>query len=379
MDMIKPTAEELPRHLFVAGFNHARVPLRLREKYTLTPEAQLRLLGEAGQCAPVRELVILTTCNRFELYAVTARLTWNPAEQVGHILRMIWPDMARTDFDELVASAYWHVGDACVRHLCRTAASLDSMVVGEAEINGQVKDAYQRARAAGATGPVLNRVFQNAFTAAKRVRTETAIARGQVSVGTVAVREASALAGTAIETVLVCGAGRMATTIARHLRKSYARSLRVANRTVAHAEILAAEVQAEPLPLTAVPTTLSQVDVVFVAAGGPDFLLTAATVRAAQATRARRNPLVVVDVCLPRAVDPELRNIEGVQLLDLDDLQARVAAGTQQRLAELGLAEQLIHACTDEFWPRVRYALGQGPCPERAPRAERRSLTGCST
>lgn len=376
MDMTEPTAADLPRHLFVAGFNHARVPLRLREKYTLSAEGQRQLLAQAGQCAPVRELVILTTCNRFELYAVTARLTWNPTEQVGHILRMIWPDMARADFDELVASAYWHVGDACVRHLCRTAASLDSMVVGEAEINGQVKEAYQRARDAGSTGPVLNRLFQNAFTAAKRVRTETAIARGQVSVGTVAVREAAALAGEGVADILVCGAGRMATTIARHLRKSYPRALRVANRTLAHAEVLAAEVQAEPLPLTAVPAALSQVDVVFVAAGGPEFLLTAATVRAAQASRERRSPLVVVDVCLPRAVDPALRHVEGVRLLDLDDLQARIAAGTQQRLAELGLAEQLIAVCTDEFWPRVRYALGQGPCPAVAPRAGRRLLAG---
>ena len=376
MDMTEPTAADLPRHLFVAGFNHARVPLRLREKYTLSAEGQRQLLAQAGQCAPVRELVILTTCNRFELYAVTARLTWNPTEQVGHILRMIWPDMARADFDELVASAYWHVGDACVRHLCRTAASLDSMVVGEAEINGQVKEAYQRARDAGSTGPVLNRLFQNAFTAAKRVRTETAIARGQVSVGTVAVREAAALAGEGVADILVCGAGRMATTIARHLRKSYPRALRVANRTLAHAEVLAAEVQAEPLPLTAVPAALSQVDVVFVAAGGPEFLLTAATVRAAQASRERRSPLVVVDVCLPRAVDPALRHVEGVRLLDLDDLQARVAAGTQQRLAELGLAEQLIACCTDEFWPRVRYALGQGACPAVAPRAGRRLLAG---
>lgn len=377
MDMIKPTAEELPRHLFVAGFNHARVPLRLREKYTLSAEAQGRLLAEAGQCPPVRELVILNTCNRFELYAVTARLTWNPAEQIGHILRMIWPDMARADFEELVASAYWHVGEACVRHLCRTAASLDSMVVGEAEINGQVKDAYQRARAAGATGPVLNRLFQNAFTAAKRVRTETAVARGQVSVGTVAVREGFALTGPQVAHVLVCGAGRMATTIARHLRKSYPHALCVANRTLAHAEALAAEVQAEPLPLTHAGDAMAKADVVFAAGGGSDFLLTVAAVRAACALRKRPNPLVVVDVCLPRAVDPAIRELPGVCLLDLDDLQARVAAGTQQRLAELGLAEQLIEACTGAFWPRVRYALGQGPCPESAPRAGRSLLVGC--
>lgn len=377
MDMIKPTAEELPRHLFVAGFNHARVPLRLREKYTLTAEAQGRLLAEAGQCPPVRELVILNTCNRFELYAVTARLTWNPAEHVGHILRMIWPDMARADFDELVASAYWHVGEACVRHLCRTAASLDSMVVGEVEINGQVKDAYQRARAAGATGPVLNRLFQNAFTAAKRVRTETAIARGQVSVGTVAVREAWALAGAHVENVLVCGAGRMATTIARHVRKSYENALCVANRTLAHAEALADEVRAEPLPLDAVGQALTQADVVFAAAGGPDFILTADLVRKACGLRERTRALVVIDVCLPRAVDPAVRSVSGVHVLDLDDLQARVAAGTQQRLAELGLAEQLIDECTLEFWPRVRFALGQGPCPEATHRSARSATVGC--
>ena len=374
MQTSDPAANPKPCHLFVAGFNHARVALRLREKYALDPAAQRQLLAEAGQCPPVRELVILNTCNRFELYAVTDRMTWSPAEQVGHILRMIWPAMERADFAELVASAYWHVGDACARHLFRTAASLDSMVVGEAEINGQVKAAYQLARDAGATGPVLNRLFQNAFSAAKRVRTETGIARGLVSVGTVAVREAFALAGGPVSGLLVCGAGRMATTIARHARKTHGGSLHIANRTNEHAAALAADVQGEAVPLTGLTDALCAADVVFAAATSPAFLITADHIRAAG--RSAHRPLVLVDVCLPRSVDPDVRNLPGVRLLDLDDLQARVADGTQQRLAEVGAAEEVVGACVDEFWPRLLFALGQGDCPAPCVRAQRPVAVG---
>lgn len=363
MQMDKSSAEARASHLFVAGFNHARVPLRLRERYSLDAAGRARLLAEVRHCAPVRELAVVNTCNRFEIYAVSDRLHWSAREQVGHILRMIWPDMLREDFEALVGASYWREGDACARHLFRTASSLDSMVVGEAEINGQIKAAYFVAHQAGATGPVLNRLFQNAFSAAKRVRTETGIARGHVSVGTVAVDLALRQAGTPVERAVVCGAGRMAVTIARHLRKFHAGALQVLNRTAAHAEQLAAEVRGDALALDHLAGALARADVVIAAAAVPGHLITADALRTARLTAANGRPLIIVDVCLPRTVDPEVRGLPGVCLFDLDDLQRRVAEAERCRQSELVAAERVVGECVDEYWPRLRFALGLGECP----------------
>lgn len=349
-------------HLFAAGFNHARVPLRLREQYSLDRAGRLRLLSEVRHCPPIREMAVINTCNRFEIYAVSDRLRWSPQEQVGHILRMIWPAMERDHFSALVAASYWREGDACARHLFRTAASLDSMVVGEAEINGQIKAAYAVAHAAGATGPVLNRLFQNAFSAAKKVRTETGIARGHVSVGTVAVDLALRQAGAPFARAVVYGAGRMATTIARHLRKFHAGDLRIVNRTAAHAEALAAEVHGEAVAAGRLSEVTAQADVIFAAASAPGYAISRDSLCATRAAAAGR-PLVIVDVGLPRTVDPAVRELPGVRLFDLDDLQQRVAEAERYRQSELASAEQVIDSCVADYWPRLCFALGQGACP----------------
>ncbi len=353
--------ERAAGRLFVVGFSHARVPLRLRERYRLNPADRRQLLLDCRQCPPVREVVVLGTCNRFEVYAVAASLTWAPGELVGHILRMIWPDMERADFDQLAASAYWHEDEACARHLFRTAASLDSMVVGEPEINGQVKQAYFLAREVGATGPVLNRLFQNAFTAAKAVRTGTNIARGFVSVGTVAVRAALTAADGAADSALVCGAGQMGATMARHLRKHFAGPIRITNRTPERATALAAEVGGDTVPWAQRGPAAAASDIVLVATGASEPVL-----RAGDFAGAGR--VVVVDVGLPRAVEAAVRQCAGVRLFDLDDLQAAVAAGREQRQADVDVAEAVVAGQVAAFWPRLCFALGRGECPVSARR-----------
>lgn len=348
------------RYLLAVGFNHARVPVAVRERYALSPEARRQLLGEARQCTPLAELVILSTCNRFEVYAVTSQAALRPREQVGHILRMIWPDMPRADFDRLLEAAYWFEDAEAARHLFRTASGLDSMVIGEAEINGQVKAAYEMAHDAGGTGPVLNRLFQNAFSAAKRVRTDTEIGHGFLSVGTVAARSGLAASRSYPRGVLVMGAGQMGRTIARCVRRLFAGPLYIANRTAARAQCVADEVAGTVIALEEVPSVLEAVDVVFAAANSPGYLLTA---RHLQGTAGRGRPAVVVDVCVPRSVEPALRVAAGVQVLDLDDLQVLIAQGEDRRRACLCEAESLVLACVEAYWPRLMFVMGRGVQP----------------
>jgi glutamyl-tRNA reductase len=281
---------------------------------------------------------------------------------------MIWPDMPATDFEELVAGAYLFDDEACLLHLVRTASGLDSMVVGEAEIAGQVKDAYRRAHAAGATGPVLNRLFQNALASAKRVRTETGIGRGGLSVGGIAVEVASAACGGdgRGRLAVVCGAGQMGETIARILRKRTAFEIAIANRTHARAEALATALGVRALPLPQLAGTLSAADAVFVAAGAPAHLVAAADVGACLASRAPGRPLVLVDVSVPRGIDPAARGFPGIVLADLEDLGAIAHANEQKRRAHIEDGERLAGACVAEHMPRLLFTMGRGRAPEPA-------------
>jgi glutamyl-tRNA reductase len=357
-----------PSFALVAGYSHNGVPLRLREKYYLRSEHVRRMLDESRLCTPLAELVVLNTCNRFEVYSVSRRRSLTPAQCLGHIFRMIWPDMPAADFEELVAHSYVHQDEACLRHLVRTASGLDSMIVGEAEIAGQIKDAYHLAHGAGTTGSVLNRLFQSAFSSAKRVRSQTEIGRGCVSVGTVAVQAALQVLGGSLENkrAVVCGAGQMGTIVARTLRKKTGFALTIANRTQGRADKLAAEVGAETAPLSALGGLLSEVDVVFAAAGAPEPLVPAAAVSRALEKRPADRPLVLVDLAVPRGIDPAARLLKGAVLMDLDDLGGMARSNEERRRSQVEASERIVDACVAELLPRLMFAMGRGEAPEPA-------------
>jgi glutamyl-tRNA reductase len=357
-----------PLHLFVAGFSYNRTPLRLREKYYLLPENIAHLLAEARQCAPLTELVVLNTCNRFEVYAVSTRHTLPPQEFMNHLFRMIWPEMTASDFGELTRGTYLFENEACVRHLFRTASGLDSMIVGEAEVLGQVKDAYHAAHALDATGAVLNRLFQNAFSAAKRVRTESDIGRGFVSIGTVAVHAAAELIGgeEAARRVVVCGVGQMGRTVARQLKKKTRYEVTLANRTLARAEVLAAELGFAASSLDNLDEHLAAADAAITALSVPDVVINPALARRAIERRESGRPLALIDISLPRAVDPAVRQVPGIHLIDLDELGEMVRANEEKRQARLAEADRIVDECLAEHLPRLLFALGLGPAPEPA-------------
>ena len=311
------------------GVSHRQAPIALRERLAVSatqlPDRLRQLRGLPG----VREALILSTCNRLEIFAAA-----DSREIAGHIQRTLDPaaaPLAACRFDE----------DA-LRHLFRITASLESMVLGEAQILGQVKEAAAMARNAGTLGPELQRVIERASGAAKRVRTETEIARGSVSLSSVAADLAHKLLGELDDrSVLLIGAGEMAQLAARELRAQGAKELLVANRGLAKAEELAREVDGVAVSLVELPALLARADVVICSTGSEQYLITRELV--AQAFKARRyRPLFLVDLSLPRNVEPSANQLENVYVYDLDDLERVAAQNLGLRQSQIGRAEEIV-------------------------------------
>jgi glutamyl-tRNA reductase len=311
------------------GLSHREAPIAVREQVAVPASQVVERLRELRALPGVSEVMLLSTCNRLEIFAV--------AEGRGageDLLQQLGPQAAphaRCRFD-----------DEALRHLFRVAASLDSMVVGEAQILGQVKDAAALAQAGGALGPTLGRAVERALAAAKRVRTETEIARGAVSISSVAVRLAKKLIGDlAGRCVLLLGAGEMAQLAARELRAAGAQEVLVANRSYAAAEELAREVSGVPVTLDELPQLLERADVVLCSTAAPAFVVTREAM--ARAVKARRyHPVFLVDLTLPRNVEPSANEVENVYVYDLDDLENVAARNGEAREAQVGKAEAIV-------------------------------------
>jgi glutamyl-tRNA reductase len=301
----------------------------VRERLSLKGDKLAGKLAELRAIDGVREAFIVSTCNRLEIFA------WASSRDAGdRIAAAIGPGAA--------ALAVQKQGEDALRHLYRVAASLDSMVVGEAQILGQVKEAAAEAQRAGTMGAVLQGALQGALGAAKRVRTETEIARGAVSLSSVAVELSYKLLGELEKrSVLLLGAGEMAQLAASELRAQGALELLVANRSAQHAETLARQVGGTPVPLDDLPSLLERADVVICSTGAEKPVVMREMV--ARALKARRyRPLFLVDLALPRNVDPACNDLEGVYLYDLDDLERVAAENREQRAAQIGRAEAII-------------------------------------
>jgi glutamyl-tRNA reductase len=329
-------------HLVLVGTSHRHAPVELRERLALEDATAAELASRLSSV--VGEAVALSTCNRVCLYMAADDPKLAREEAVGAFA--VLSGLGRAELDRAL---YVREGDATALHLFRVAAGLDSLVPGEAEILGQVRTAFESAAAAGAVGPVLDRLFRQALHVGKRVRRETSIGENPASVSSVAaelaVRVFDDLAG---RSVLLVGAGKMGELAARNLASRGVGRLCVANRSPARASELAERLGAAAVGLDALPAELAEADIVISATGSQGLVLTAATVR--RALRARRGrPLFLVDIAVPRDLDPAINDLDGCYLYDVDDLERVVEESLAGRREEADRAESIASEEAEAF------------------------------
>jgi glutamyl-tRNA reductase len=333
--------------IVVVGLSHRSAPLEVREALAVpreqVGEAARKIREEAG----LAEAMLLSTCNRVEVYA-------HAEEPKSAALAEALCRAHGREPRELESHLYRLEGDEAVRHAFRVAASLDSMVIGEPQILGQVKEAYERAEAAGALGSVLNALRTRSLASAKRARTETGIGRNAVSVSSVAVELARKIFGDLRgRNVLLVGAGKMSELAARQLVEAGARATVLGGRTFERAAELAAALGGKAVPFEALRDQLRGAEIVISGTGAPGLVIRRTDVESALATRGGR-PLFLIDIAVPRDVDPEVGQLSGVFLYDLDDLKSVADANLRERRKEAAAAEALVEEEVAEFlaWRR---------------------------
>src|SRR5215831_5030871 len=323
--------------LFVSGLSHRNAPVELREQLAVDEDKLRELLRDIAATGVAREALILSTCNRVEVYAVADVPGEARAATFRHLCSHRGVDSASVE-----TALYTHAEGDAVRHAFRVAASLDSMMIGEPQILGQVKDAFALAQSCETIGPALHTLFTQAFTVAKKVRTETEIARHAVSVSFAAVELAKKIfAGLVGRGVLLVGAGKMSELAARHLIDQGAFPLYVANRTWARAQEMARTLSGTAVPFDELPTALTAVDIVVTSTGAPDPVIKRETVSRVIAAR-RGRPLFFIDIAVPRDVEGTVDTLEDVYCYDIDDLKQVVDANLRERVREAHRAEALI-------------------------------------
>lgn len=328
----------------VIGLNHQTAPVDLRERVAFSGDAVGTALAELRALGAVREVALLSTCNRTELYA--------DADDDGTALAD-WLARRSEVGADLHAYLYRHQDDEAVRHLFRVATGLDSLVLGEPQILGQVKDAWATARAAGTLGSRLDRLFQHAFSTAKRARTDTRIGANPVSVASTAVRLAQeSFARLEDSTVLLIGAGETIELAARHLVQARTRHLLVANRTLAHAQDLATRHGGYALPLGDLDRHLAEADVVISATASREPILHRAQVKAALAAR-RHRPMLLLDLAVPRDIAADVAGLADVYLYTVDDLERAIEDNRRGRREAAEQAEAIVDVQVAQFTARL--------------------------
>jgi glutamyl-tRNA reductase len=325
--------------LLCIGLSYRTAPLAIRERLALPEARKAELLHRLGE-APT-EALLISTCNRVELYLA--------GPELGRARQRAREELARLGGPEVLDHLYEHQAEAALTHLFRVASSLDSMVLGEAQVLGQVKAALEGSRAAGTARGELPRLFAAAFRCAKRVRTETAIGLAATSMASAAVALASkAGGGLEDKTVLLVGAGEMAELAARHLQRARVGRLLVVNRTLSRAQALAARRGGTARPFEELFSLLACADVVVSGTSSPVPLFTRENVAAVLAQRAHR-PLVLVDLAVPRDIAPEVGTLEQVHVHDVDDIQRFVAHNAAIRAEEARKADALVAQEVERF------------------------------
>lgn len=340
-------SEDSQVRLFVLGATHHRVPIDVREKLALSAESAEELRLKCSATAGVNELVILNTCNRVEFYGVAS------GEASVEAVREAFCARQHFDAAEFRRFCLDLRGEHAIQHLLEVASGLDSQIVGENEIFGQVKEAYSAAQARGNTGSVLNRIFQKAFQAAKQVRTETAISHGQVSVANVAVELALGVFGELASTrTLLVGAGEIGEKTAKAFMSRGAKSLTVCSRSLSRAMELASTLGAAALPFEQREPFLEEFDIVVCATSAPHTVISAKAVEAAMRRRKAR-PLLFVDLALPRDVEAGAADVENVYLYNLDDLAKVADENRKKREANVTQARSLLAEKSSRLWKNV--------------------------
>ena len=325
-------------NIIIVGLNHKTAPVEIREKLAFSEEHLGNALYQMKSCQGIDEGLILSTCNRVEVCAVVRDT------QVGY--KSLQQFLERTHREgyqgSLAPYFYFYETQEAIRHVFRVASSLDSMVVGEPQILGQIKEAFEVALAHKATGLILNKLFNKAIFVAKRVRTETRIAESPVSVSAMAVELASRIFGQLEQTaVLLIGSGEMAESAARHLNSRGVKRIRITGRNYERACELADIFQSKAVPFDRLPNELVEADIVISSTGATQHLITADRMR--EIIQARKNrPIFLIDLSVPRNIEPGVNEIDNVYLYNIDDLQLVVEANKKQRQKEADKAEAII-------------------------------------
>ena len=323
--------------LLVVGLNHNTAPIEIRECLAFSEDKMEDALSKVHALPSVKENMIVSTCNRVEVYAATRE-----TEKAVHDLRDFFSQYHGISLKDFEKSLYTHVGEEAVRHIFRVASSLDSMVLGEPQILGQIKEAYDFSQQVNTSGLILHRLLHRAFHVAKRVRTETKIAISAVSVSSVAVELAEKIFGTLEKkTVLLIGAGEMCELAARHLVSGGIEKILVTNRTYERAVSLAQEFRGEAIPFEEMGLGLKKTDIVISATNSPQYLIGHDQITKVIRDRKQR-PIFFIDIADPRDIEPKVGDIENVYLYNIDDLQKVANDNIKDREKEAQKAETIV-------------------------------------
>lgn len=333
---------------FIAlGINHKTASVAVRERVAFSPEQLVEALRQLCRVVGSREAAILSTCNRSELYLETE--TARPEAVLNWLA-----EFHQVSVDDLHACAYVHQDDQAVRHMMRVACGLDSLVLGEPQILGQIKSAYAVAREAGTLGPLLGRLFQATFSTAKTVRTDTAIGENPVSVAFAAVSLAKQIfTDLGHSQALLVGAGETITLVARHLHEQGVKKIVVANRTLERATQLASEFGAQAILLSDIPDALVKSDIVISSTASQLPILGKGAVERALKLR-KHKPIFMVDIAVPRDIEPQVGDLDDVYLYSVDDLHEVVTENLKSRQGAAKAAEELVVQGTSDFMQRLR-------------------------
>lgn len=347
--------------LKILGLNYKTAPVEVREKFSLDKESIRRGLENLDGYDGLEEAVILSTCNRTEIYAVTSSIC---ASGVKNFLN----DLTGGGIENFL---YEYDGENCVRHLFNVASSLDSLILGEGQILSQVKDAYTIAKSSGATSTVLNTLFNKAIAAGKLVRTETRIAYSSVSISSAAVNLAEKILGNLQNcSVLIFGAGKMAQLTAQHLKARNIKNFFVANRHYSRAVEMAEKFNAQAVTWDEALNTADNVDIIITSTGAPHYVVKAWQTQQLM-TRRRGRELLFIDIAVPRDVDPDVAKINGVTLKNIDDLESVVEENIKFRQEEAKSARKIVDEQVAAIMERFKYLKFRPLMADLSQRAEK--------
>jgi glutamyl-tRNA reductase len=330
-------------NIFLIGANHKTAPVALREKLSFSQEEIIGALEYLKNSSQIKEGLVFSTCNRMEILYIP-----EAGDQVETIIQFI-SDHKKIGIPEFRSALYIHEGDAAIRHIFQVASSLDSMMVGEPQILGQIKKAYKTAVAEGASGVLLNRLMHKSFSVAKRVRKETGIGDNAVSISYAAIELANKIFGDlSSKSVMLLGAGEMAELAVEHLISHNVNKIVVANRTFKNALALAQKFNGQAVQFEEREAVLKEVDIIISSTGATEYVLTQDQVKQAMKKRQHRT-LFFIDIAVPRDIDPKINRVSNAYVYDIDDLKGIVETNIHQRGQETVKAERFVEEAVLTF------------------------------